>query len=259
MQKNFYFGYILCQICVDMGLIQVEFVKKFGLFMFYVNQIENNNWLVMVLVLFGINWIFGIDLVVFEDNDFDWMIQDFQEIFIDMCFYGIVINKQEFYELVICVFQVVRVIMDMYGIMWVYQEKDVGVDDFLQMNGLVDGIVGISKLVYEEVWDYFYYLDNYVDSFDWVVEFFVVSINCFFDILKLIVLIDWLSQCFQISVDQYFIDDSVLICYDEFNCWILLYWVLLDSVKVFFLGMVIVELYVGELLIEEVMKVGFRI
>lgn len=258
MQKNLYSGHTLRQIRADAGLTQVEFAKKLGLSTPYVNQIENNNRPVTASVLLGINRIFGIDLAAFEDNDLDRMTQDLQEIFTDTRFHGTAINKQELHELVTRAPQAAKAIMDMYGTMRAYQEKDAGVDDLLQMNGPGEGSVGISKSAYEEVRDYFHYLDNYVDSLDRAAESLAASINQSADTPKLTALTGWLSERFQITVDQHSSDDSALIRHDEFNRQISLHRASPDSAKAFLLGTVIAELQAGDLLTEEVTAAGFR-
>ncbi|MEP5624791.1 MAG: helix-turn-helix transcriptional regulator, partial [Hyphomicrobiales bacterium] len=161
MHKKLYSGHTLRQIRSDIGLSQVQFAKKLGLSTAYVNQIENNNRPVTASVLLGINRIFGVDLAAFEDNDLDRMTQDLQEIFADTQFHSTSVNRQELNELVTRAPQVAKAIMDMYGTMRAYHEKDAGADDTIQMNGPEDGSTSVSKSAYEEVRDYFHYQDNY--------------------------------------------------------------------------------------------------
>lgn len=257
MHKKLYSGHTLRQIRGDIGLSQVNFAKKLGLSTAYVNQIENNNRPVTASVLLGINRIFGVDLAAFEDNDLDRMTQDLQEVFADTQFHSTSVSKQELSELVTRAPQVAKAIMDMYGRMRAYHEKDAGADDTIQMNGPEDGSTNVNKSAYEEVRDYFHYQDNYIDSLDRSAEQLANDINLSGGDPKLAILTDWLKTTYNIDVVQTTQDDSALIRHTQHDRRISIYRASPESTKIFLLGSVIAELHAKDILSAEVTTARF--
>ncbi|WP_420411374.1 helix-turn-helix domain-containing protein [Roseibium sp.] len=258
MQKNLYSGHTLRQIRADTGLSQVEFAKKLGLSTPYINQIENNNRPITASVLLAIHRIFGTDLAAFEDNDLDRMTQDLEEIFTDTRFHGTRISKQDLHELVTRAPEAAKAIMDMYGTMRAYHEKDAGEDDLLQMNASDDGTGSIAKSAYEEVRDYFHYQDNYVDAIDRAAEQLAHQINLTADTPKLTALTDWLFETYDITVEQHGAEDAALIRHSDFDRRISIHRAVPDSSKSFLLGTVIAELHAKDKLTSEVKAARFR-
>lgn len=258
MQKNLYSGHTLRQVRADTGLSQVDFAKKLGLSTPYINQIENNNRPVTASVLLAIYRVFGTDLSAFEENDLDRMTQDLEEIFADTRFHGTRISKQDLHELATRAPEAARAIMDMYGTMRAYHEKDAGEDDLLQMNASDDGTGSISKSAYEEVRDYFHYQDNYVDAIDRAAEQLAIKINLLADTPKLTALTDWLYDTYSITVEQHGAEDAALIRHNEFERRISIHRSVPDSSKSFLLGSVIAELYAKDILTSEVADASFR-
>jgi predicted transcriptional regulator/transcriptional regulator with XRE-family HTH domain len=258
LQKNLYSGHTLRQVRADTGLSQVEFAKKLGLSTPYINQIENNNRPVTASVLLAIYRVFGTDLSAFEENDLDRMTQDLEEIFADTRFHGTRISKQDLHELATRAPEAARAIMDMYGTMRAYHEKDAGEDDLLQMNASDDGTGSISKSAYEEVRDYFHYQDNYVDAIDRAAEQLAIKINLLADTPKLTALTDWLYDTYSITVEQHGAEDAALIRHNEFERRISIHRSVPDSSKSFLLGSVIAELYAKDILTSEVADARFR-
>ena len=135
MNKKLYSGHTLRQIRSDFGLSQTEFARKIGLSTAYVNQIENNNRPVTASVLLTINRIFGVDLAAFEKNDMDRVVQDLEEVFADTQFHTSSVGRQEIQELVSRAPAVTQAIMDLYGALRSYHDRDVLEDDLVHMSG----------------------------------------------------------------------------------------------------------------------------
>ncbi|WP_299472996.1 helix-turn-helix transcriptional regulator [uncultured Roseibium sp.] len=258
MNRKLYSGHTLRQIRSEFGLSQTEFAKKVGLSTAYVNQIENNNRPVTASVLLTINRIFGVDLAAFEKNDLDRVVQDLQEVFADTQFHTSSVNRQEIQELVTRAPAVTQAIMDLYGALRSYHDRDVLEDDLVQMSGEETAADGIRKSAYDEVRDFFHYTDNYVDSLDRAAEKLAheIGLNACED--KFDRLTGWLRQRFDISVDQRQDYGGTLIRHQEYTRTISIYRAVPQSTKNFLLGSVIAELCVKDLIAGEVRRASFR-
>ncbi|MET1411851.1 short-chain fatty acyl-CoA regulator family protein [Roseibium sp. HPY-6] len=258
MNRKLYSGHTLRQIRSDFGLSQTDFAKKVGLSTAYVNQIENNNRPVTASVLLTINRIFGVDLAAFEKNDLDRVVQDLQEVFADTQFHTSSVNRQEIQELVTRAPAVTQAIMDLYGALRSYHDRDVLEDDLVQMGGEETAAGGIRKSAYDEVRDFFHYTDNYVDSLDRAAEKLVHEIGLHACEDKFDRLTGWLRQRFDISVEQRQDYEGTLIRHQEYTRTISIYRAVPQSTKNFLLGSVIAELCVKDLVAEEVRRASFR-
>ncbi|WP_428673142.1 helix-turn-helix domain-containing protein [Roseibium sp.] len=258
MGKKLYSGHTLRQIRSDFGLSQSEFAKKVGLSTAYVNQIENNNRPVTASVLLSINRIFGTDLAAFEKNDLDRVMQDLQEIFADTQFHSSTIGRQELHELVTRAPGITQAIMDLYGTLRGYHDREAIEDELAHMNGAADGSSGFKKSAYDEVRDYFHYMDNYVDSVDRAAEKLAHEIGLPTGSSKYASLTSWLEQRFGIRVEQVPEYQGTLIRQDDYTRKISLYRAIPQSTKNFLLGSVIAELCVKDLISEEVERAKFK-
>ncbi len=258
MSKKLYSGHTLRQIRSDFGLSQVEFAKKIGLSTAYVNQIENNNRPVTASVLLTINRIFGVDLSAFEQNDLDRVVQDLQEIFADTQFLTASVGRQEVHELVTRAPGVTKAIMDLYGALRTYHDREANEDDLVQLGGSPESGPGPRKSAYEEVRDYFHYMDNYVDGIDRAAEKLSLEIGLSKAPSKFTALTTWLQERFGISVTEFPDYRGTLIRQDDFARTIALYSAIPQSTKSFLLGSVVAELCVRDLISEEVTKARFK-
>ncbi|CTQ59962.1 MAG: short-chain fatty acyl-CoA regulator family protein [Roseibium album] len=258
MNRKLYSGHTLRQIRSDFGLSQTEFAKKIGLSTAYVNQIENNNRPVTASVLLTINRIFGIDLAAFEKNDLDRVVQDLEEVFADTQFHSSTVSRQEIQELVTRAPGVTQTIMDLYGALRSYHDRDVLEDDLVQMSGADEAGVGVRKSAYDEVRDFFHYTDNYVDSLDRAAEKLSHEISLDNCQSKFDMLTGWLRKRFDIGVEQVQDYQGTLIRHQDYTRKISIYRAIPQSTKNFLLGTVIAELCVKDLISEEVRRANFR-
>lgn len=257
MSKKLYSGHTLRQIRSDFGLSQVEFAKKIGLSTAYVNQIENNNRPVTASVLLSINRIFGTDLAAFEKNDLDRVMQDLQEIFADTQFHSSSVGKQELHELVTRAPGITQAIMDLYGSLRSFHDREAIEDDLAHLNG-GEGSANLKKSAYDDVRDYFHYMDNYVDSIDRAAEKLSYEIGLPSGASKFDCLTRWLQDRFGITVEQHPDYQDALIRQDDYTRRISVYRAIPQSTKNFLLGSVIAELCVKDLILEEVEKAKFK-
>ncbi len=258
MSKKLYSGHTIRQIRSDFGLSQVEFARKIGLSTAYVNQIENNNRPVTASVLLSVNRIFGTDLAAFEKNDLDRVIQDLQEIFADTQFHNASISKLELHELVTRAPSATKAIMDLYGSLRSFHDKDALQDELVHMNGPDGGGPGFKKSAYEEVRDFFHYTDNYVDKLDRAAERLAIQIGLSSASSKFSRLTDWLDENFDMTVEQHPDYQGTLIEQDRYNRRISIYRALPESTKNFLLGSIIAELHAKDIISEEVDRANFK-
>ena len=258
MSKKLYSGHTLRQIRTDFGLSQTEFAKKVGLSTAYVNQIENNNRPVTASVLLTINRIFGVDLAAFEKNDLDRVVQDLQEVFADTQFHSSSVSRQEIQELVTRAPGITKAIMDLYGTLRNYHDRDAIEDELVHTGGADENGSGIRKSAYDEVRDYFHYTDNYVDSVDRAAEKLAYEISLHNCQSKFDRLTGWLKKRFDITVEQHPDYRGTLIRQEEYTRKISLYRASPQSTKNFLLGSVIAELCVKDLISEEVKRARFK-
>ena len=258
MSKKLYSGHTLRQIRSEFGLSQGDFAKKIGLSTAYVNQIENNNRPVTASVLLSINRIFGTDLAAFEKNDLDRVVQDLQEIFADTQFHSASISKQELHELVTRAPGITKAIMDLYGTLRSFHDRDASEDELVHMNGTPEGGANLKKSAYDEVRDYFHYMDNYVDTLDRAAEKLSYEIGLPNGASKFGCLTRWLEQRFSIAVEQHPEYQGTLIRQEDYTRKISLYRAIPQSTKNFLLGSVIAELCVKDLISAEVERAKFK-
>jgi predicted transcriptional regulator/transcriptional regulator with XRE-family HTH domain len=258
MSGKLYSGHTLRQIRSEFGLSQVEFAKRIGLSTAYVNQMENNNRPVTAPVLLAINRIFGTDLAAFEKNDLDRVIQDLQEIFADTQFHSSAVSRQELHELVTRAPGITKAIMDLYGSLRTFHDRDAIEDELAHLNGPADAGQGLQKSAYDEVRDYFHYMDNYIDSLDREAEKLSYHIGLTKSLSRFDSLSNWLGERFGITVDQNADDRATLIRQDEFARKISIYRAIPQATKNFLLGSVIAELCVKDLVAEEIKRARFK-
>ncbi|WP_269585470.1 helix-turn-helix domain-containing protein [Roseibium sp. Sym1] len=258
MSKKLFSGHTLRQIRSDFGLSQVEFAKKIGLSTAYVNQIENNNRPVTASVLLTINRIFGVDLSAFEKNDLDRVVQDLQEIFADTQFHSASVGRQEIHELVTRAPAVTKAIMDLYGALRTYHDREAIEDDLVQQGGTGEEDTGPRKSAYDEVRDYFHYMDNYVDALDRAAEKLARETGLARAPSKFAALTAWLNERFGITVTEFRDYEGTLIRQEDYARTISLYSAVPQSTKSFLLGSVIAELCVRDLISEEVERARFK-
>ncbi len=258
VSKKLFSGHTLRQIRSDFGLSQVEFARKIGLSTAYVNQIENNNRPVTASVLLTINRIFGVDLSAFEKNDLDRVAQDLQEIFADTQYHSASVGRQEIHELVTRAPGVTKAIMDLYGALRTYHDREAIADDLVQQGGSEVEGPGLKQSAYDEVRDYFHYMDNYVDSIDRAAEKLAGEIGLARAPSKFAALTGWLKDRFAISVTQFPDYDGTLIRQEEHARTIALYRAVPQSTRNFLLGSAIAELCVRDLISEEVERARFK-
>jgi len=258
LSRKLYSGHTLRQIRTDFGLSQTEFAKKIGLSTAYVNQIENNNRPVTASVLLTINRIFGVDLAAFEKNDLDRVVQDLQEVFADTQFHNSTVSRQEIQEMVTRAPGVTKAIMDLYGALRSYHDRNVLEDELVHTGGAYDTASGIRKSAYDEVRDYFHYTDNYIDSLDRAAEKLSYEISLQNAPSKFDRLTGWLRKRFDISVELNPDYQGTLIRQEDYTRKIFIYRAIPQSTKNVLLGSVIAELCVKDLISEEVKRGKFN-
>ncbi|WP_299820530.1 short-chain fatty acyl-CoA regulator family protein [uncultured Roseibium sp.] len=258
MNKKLYSGHTLRQIRSEFGLSQGEFARKVGLSTAYVNQIENNNRPVTASVLLSINRIFGTDLAAFEKNDLDRVVRDLQEIFADTRFHSSSIGKQELHELVTRAPGITKAIMDLYGNLRGFQDRDAIEDELVHMSGAGEAGASFRKSAYDEVRDYFHYIDNYVDSLDRAAEKLCYEIGLPNSASKFDSLTQWLQQRFKITVEQNPDYQGTLIRQEDYTRRISVYRAIPQSAKNFLLGSFIAELCVKDIISGEVERAKFK-
>ncbi len=163
--RKLFIGRNIRQIREQHGLTQANFAKHLGISTSYLNQIENNQRHVTAPVLLALAESFSIDIASLSVNDSDRLLADMAEALADPLFKGEQPSAQDLKQVIQNAPSVARSFLAMHQALRRAGEQLAELDDTLERSG------GLNEPTpYEEVRDFFHYIDNYVHDLDLAAE-----------------------------------------------------------------------------------------
>jgi len=163
--RKLFIGQNIRKIRDDHSLTQAHFAKQLGISTSYLNQIENNQRHVTAPVLLALAETFAVDISTLSVNDSDRLLADMAEALADPLFKGEQPSAQELKQVTQNTPTVARAFLAMHQALRRAGEQLAELDDTLERSG------GLSEPTpYDEVRDFFHYIDNYVHELDITAE-----------------------------------------------------------------------------------------
>ncbi|WP_421858610.1 helix-turn-helix domain-containing protein [Oricola sp.] len=143
------------------GLTQAAFAGQLGISTSYLNQLENNQRHVTAPVLLALADVFAVDIKDLSGNEDDRLLADLSEAFADPLFTGDTPPGPDLKLVVQNTPAVAHAFLSMHQALRRAGERLAELDDTLERTG-----AQTDPTPYEEVRDFFHYIDNYVDALD---------------------------------------------------------------------------------------------
>ncbi|MEP1768366.1 MAG: short-chain fatty acyl-CoA regulator family protein [Sulfitobacter sp.] len=153
-------------------LTQAMFAQQIQISTSYLNQIENNQRALSGSVILALVDVFNFDLSELALDGAGKVSVDLQEVLSDPIFADNKVLTQEIKVAASNAPNVTKALLDLYQVFQKSREQLGRVD-----NSLKDREDSLAPLPYEEVRDYFHYIDNYVDELDRAAERFSQSVE----------------------------------------------------------------------------------
>ncbi|MFG1357686.1 helix-turn-helix domain-containing protein [Xanthobacter pseudotagetidis] len=168
MRQKVYAGHAVRRLREKLGLKQSELAQRLAVSASYINQIESNQRPLTASVLIAISRTFDVDITSFGAEDLDRLVADLREAAADPLFRDLDLGLQDVKAVANLSPAFAHAFLRMHVALRRTAEWRASLDDMLSA-GIAPG--DEAKLVpYEEVRDYFHYVDNYVDSLDRAAE-----------------------------------------------------------------------------------------
>ncbi|MCY6380136.1 helix-turn-helix domain-containing protein [Hoeflea prorocentri] len=163
--RKLFIGRNIRRIREETELTQAGFAKQLGISTSYLNQIENNQRHVTAPVLLALAENFSVDIASLSENDSDRLLADMVEAIADPHFKGQQPSAQDLKLVTQNTPSVARAFLAMHQALRRAGEQLAELDDTLERSG------GLNEPTpYEEVRDFFHYIDNYVHELDIAAE-----------------------------------------------------------------------------------------
>ncbi|NDR56003.1 MULTISPECIES: helix-turn-helix domain-containing protein [Aliiruegeria] len=165
-QKKLYAGVKLHEIRTRLGLTQKVFAAKLGVSLPYLNQMENNHRPVSTTVVLALAQEFGLDVTELSSGDTERIVTDMREALADPVFS----DTPPLADLRLAASNapaLTRAFLELHSAYRRTQERLVSLDAAL---GQRAESVAVSP--WDEVRDFFHYIDNHIDAVDRAAEFF---------------------------------------------------------------------------------------
>ncbi|MEP9348053.1 short-chain fatty acyl-CoA regulator family protein [Xanthobacter sp. KR7-225] len=168
MRQKVYAGHAVRRLREKLGLKQSELAVRLAVSASYINQIESNQRPLTASVLIAISRTFAVDITSFGAEDLDRLVADLREAAADPLFRDLDLGLQDVKAVANLSPAFAHAFLRMHVALRRTAEWRASLDDMLSA-GIAPG--DEAKLVpYEEVRDYFHYVDNYVDPLDRAAE-----------------------------------------------------------------------------------------
>lgn len=159
--KKLLIGRTIRKIRNDAELTQAAFAERLGISTSYLNQIENNQRHLSASVLLSLAENFSIDIASFSEQDSDRLIADIAEVFSDPLISSTRPSTTDIKLVAQGAPDFARAFIAMHHNLRRASEQLAELDETIERS---DGLS--EPTPYEEVRDFFHYLDNYVDELD---------------------------------------------------------------------------------------------
>lgn len=163
----------------DNSLSQSAFAEQLGISTSYLNQIENNQRPITATVLFALAENFNADITEFSTNDGDRIVADLREALSDPVFSGERVSLQDLKLVAKNAPELAHALLS------IHRAYRGSTDRLAQLDASMDsGNATVEPTPYEEVRDFFHYIDNYVDVLDRMGEECAASLSDYGDSTK---------------------------------------------------------------------------
>jgi len=152
-------------IRTERGLTQAAFAAQLGISTSYLNQLENNQRHITAPVLLALADVFSVDIKDLSGNEDDRLLADLSEALADPLFAGEPPPAQDLKQVVQNTPAVAHAFLSMHQALRRAGERLAELDDTLERSG-----AQTDPTPYEEVRDFFHYMDNYIDWLDRAAE-----------------------------------------------------------------------------------------
>ncbi|MCZ8316127.1 short-chain fatty acyl-CoA regulator family protein [Phreatobacter sp.] len=169
MSRKVFVGPSLRRLREETRLTQTAFAQRLGLSVSYLNQIENNQRPVTAGVLVALGQTFGVDLATFATDDTDRLVTDLREASADPLLTDTAPSLQELKRVASDSPAFARAFLRLHQTARRFGERLQAAGDTPILPPSGEETAG-ALLPYEEVRDYFHYVDNYVDDLDRAAE-----------------------------------------------------------------------------------------
>jgi len=147
------------------SLTQQAFAAQLGISTSYLNQLENNQRHITAAVLLALADVFSVDIKDLSGNEDDRLLADLSEALADPLFAGEPPPAQDLKQVVQNTPAVAHAFLSMHQALRRAGERLAELDDTLERSG-----AQTDPTPYEEVRDFFHYMDNYIDWLDRAAE-----------------------------------------------------------------------------------------
>lgn len=146
-------------------LTQANFAEQLGISTSYLNQIENNQRHLTATVLLALAEKFSVDITTLSEDDSDRLLADMAEALADPLFGGEAPTPQDLKLVSQSAPAVAKAFLSMHQALRRAGEQLAELDDTIERSGAL-----ADPSPYEEVRDFFHYIDNYVHELDILAE-----------------------------------------------------------------------------------------
>ncbi|MEI8146864.1 MAG: helix-turn-helix domain-containing protein, partial [Alphaproteobacteria bacterium] len=169
MSRKVFVGPALRRLREGTGLTQMAFSQRLGLSVSYLNQIENNQRPVTASVLLALGQTFGVDLASFAADDTDRLVSDMREASADPMVSEGAPSVQDLKRVAIDAPAFAHAFLRLHQTARRLRERLQAAGD-APLPSLDPDQSETALVPYEEVRDYFHYVDNYLDDLDRMAE-----------------------------------------------------------------------------------------
>ncbi|MBL4627337.1 MAG: DUF2083 domain-containing protein [Roseicyclus sp.] len=164
--QKLYVGAKLRSLRTRLGLTQKAFAAKLGISLPYLNQMENNNRPLSAAVLMGLAQDFGVDVTELSASDADRLVSDMREALADPLFAEVTPSLTDLRMAASNAPTLAHAFLELHRAYRQSHERLASLDEALGQQSAA------TASPWEEVRDFFHYIDNYVDAVDRAAEGF---------------------------------------------------------------------------------------
>ncbi|MFS8038625.1 helix-turn-helix domain-containing protein [Xanthobacter sp. AM11] len=169
MRQKVYAGHAVRRLREKLGLKQSELAQRLAVSPSYINQIESNQRPLTASILIAISRTFAVDITSFGAEDLDRLVADLREVTADPFFRDLDLGLQDVKAVANLSPAFAHAFLRMHVALRRTAEWRASLDDMLTA-GVAPGADEAKLIPYEEVRDFFHYIDNYVDGLDRAAE-----------------------------------------------------------------------------------------
>ncbi|WP_029002859.1 helix-turn-helix domain-containing protein [Azorhizobium doebereinerae] len=257
MRQKVFAGHAVRRLREKLNLKQTELATRLQVSPSYINQIESNQRPLTAPVLIAISRAFGVDITTFGADDLDRIVADLRETAADPLFRDLDLGVQDMKAVANLSPAFAHAFLRMHVALRRTAEWRASLDDMLTAGGA--GADEAKLIPYEEVRDYFHYIDNYVDELDCAAEDLAERLGVLAGHDPAAVFTAHLARAYQVSVEAGPTDPQApLSAYDARARRLVLSGALAPQGRAFRLAAAIAQLEHGALVDRLLASAGFR-